>query len=94
MGNKQEIEEAIQFGRDIDSLNGLLGHIASVFDSTVWPETMKRKTAAGLESQRALVQNMAAEVYTKYSGIKAAEEAKTYALKRMAEIEEMARPYL
>ena len=88
------LEEAIEFGRTIGNIDSLLGHTVYVFGSTIFSDDMKRKTAADLDGQRQFVQRIVETVDQKYSGMEVAEEAKTYAQKRLAEVEEAARPYL
>jgi len=89
----KELEEAIEFGRDISSTLHLLGHTEYTFGSTVFKDDMKRATAAELGTQRELVQKMVARA-DKYMGIPVAAEAKTDILKSWAKVEKAARPYL
>jgi hypothetical protein len=91
--NLKDLEEAIEFGRDISSTLHLLGHTEYIFGSR-FGEDMKRRTVADLDSQRVLVQRMIDLVNTKYKGIKAAEEAKANLQKGLARVEEAAHPYL
>jgi len=88
------LEDAIEFGKTIAGIDHLLGHTIYVFGSTMFSDEMKRKTAADLDGQRQFVQGIIETVDQKYTGIKVAEEAKTYAGKKLAELEEAARPYL
>jgi len=88
------LEEAMKFGKKIGNIDRTLGGAISIFDSLTWSEKVKRVHAEGLDGHRQFVREITETVDQKYSGIGVAQEAKSYAQKKLVELEEAARPYL
>jgi|SRR3989344_9354976 len=90
----QGLEEAIRFGLSIAIIDSFFGHTIYFFESPHWSDNVRKTIASQLDSYRNLVQRIVETVDQKYAGIKAAEESKVLAQKRLVELEKAACPYL